>query len=304
MTSSWFARLVVAFLVLPCVLASPAVAEEELARLDHRIVPEASGLAVSRRDERRLWLVNDSGNRAELVSFDLDSRSYSRVKIRGAENRDWEDLAAFTWGDDPWLAIADVGDNRARRDRVQVYLLPEPDSGETSATPEVTLVLRYPDGPRDVESLAVDPLANALYLLSKRDSPPRLYRVELPPRGYTGRYETVAVFVGEIHSIPAPDTAEITAHRRGRYRAQPTAMTLLPDGSAIALMTYRGAYLATLDADRDWLQALNERLCPVTTPALEQGETLAADQQGRLYVTSEGRHPPLYRIAARCRENP
>ena len=297
-------RVAVALILasLLCLSVFDSRAAEVLATLDYRILPEASGLAVSAFDERRIWFLNDSGNRAELIAYDLASDSYTRVKIAGVENRDWEDLAVFKHRGTPWLAIGDVGDNNARRREVEVYLLPEPRPGITKSVVHTTLTLRYPDGPRDVESLAVDTVNNALYLLSKRDRFPHLYRVDMPPLGEEKTYSVTAELLGELRSIPAPGSAEIASHRYGRHRAQPTAMTLLPDGSAIALMTYRGAYLAELHSDRNWLQALNESLCPVDTPVLVQGESIAADAQRRLYLTSEGRAAPLLRLPALCAE--
>lgn len=273
---------------------------ETLAVLDFRILPEASGMALSPSDDHRIWFINDSGNRAELVSYDLGSHSYTRVKVSDTKNRDWEDLAAFEHSGRSWLAIGDIGDNQAKRKKVRIYLLPEPLAGVTRADVHTQIKLRYPDGPRDVESLAVDADANAIYLLSKRDPLPRLYRIDLPELAEGEDLSVTAEFLGEVRSIAKPDSVEVANYPYGKNRARPTAMAMLPDGSAIALMTYRGAYLASLDKDRDWLQALNESLCPVPVPALAQAETIAADGRGRLYLTSEGRRAPLLRVPARC----
>jgi hypothetical protein len=290
----------VAFSVSILSAVKDVAATETLATLDYRVLPEASGIAVSRIDERRLWFINDSGNRAELVSYDLHSRSYTRVKINDTENRDWEDLAAFEYEGASWLAIGDVGDNEAKRKNVRIYFLPEPPAGVTRADAYVQLRVRYPDGPRDVESLAIDAQARAIYLLSKRDLFPRLYRIDLPVLAQGETYAVTAEFLGEVRSIPKPDSEEIASYRYGKNRARPTAMSLLPDRSGIAVMTYRGAYLASLKGDRDWLQALNDALCPVASPSFNQAETIAADKHGRLYLTSEGRDAPLVRVPAHC----
>jgi hypothetical protein len=291
-------RYAIAVCLLPIALTVSAA--ETLATLDFRVLPEASGIAVSPSDERRLWFVNDSGNRAELIAYDLRSDSYTRVKIDDVKNRDWEDLAAFEYAGNPWLAIADVGDNQAKRKNVRIYLLPEPSPGATRASAPTQIKVRYPDGPRDVESLAVDASGSAIYLLSKRDSFPRLYRVDLPALDKARDYAVTAEYLGEVRSIPKPDAEEIASYPYGKNRARPTAMDLLPDGSAVALMTYRGAYLAPLAEDRDWLKALNQSLCPVPGPMLDQAETITADKSARLYLTSEGRRAPLLRISPQC----
>jgi hypothetical protein len=68
-------------------------------------------------------------------------------------------------------------------------------------------------------------------------------------------------------------------------------------------LTYRGAYLAPLGAERDWLSALNDSLCPVSTPVLKQAEGIDGDAEGWLYVTSEGKNAPLLRLPATCRDD-
>jgi len=99
--------------------------------------------------------------------------------VLGARNRDWEDLAAFTWRDRNWIVIGDIGDNAARRRAVRLHLLPEPGPEDTTARPVASLTLMYPDGPRDAEGLAVDATTGTLYVLSKRDRPNRLYQLPL-----------------------------------------------------------------------------------------------------------------------------
>jgi hypothetical protein len=294
-------------LVLICIAlslsANPSSAQavEKLGKLHKKLLPEASGLAVSGYDEQRLWFINDSGNASDLIALELSDGSYSKVKVRKVANRDWEDLEAFSYRGQPWLAIADVGDNSAKRKDVEVHFLPEPRRDEDRVRVHTTITLRYEDGPRDVESVAVDSSTQTLYLLSKRDAYPQLYRVPLPKLVEGARYEAVAEKLGEVRSIPAPRKEDLERYpKHGKYHNQPTSMAALPDGSAIALMTYGGAYLAPLGQDGDWLAALNDRLCAVATPALEQAETIAADSTGRIYVTSEGKKAPLFRLAPRC----
>jgi hypothetical protein len=270
---------------------------------DHRIVPEASGMVVSALRQKRLWLVNDSENDAELVALDLPEKKYLPLRLVGGDNRDWEDLASFLHSGTPWIAIADIGDNFARRPHVSVYFLPEPDP-PVGGTVEVhsTLRLRYPDGARDAESLAIDSETRTLYILSKRDQRPRLYATPLPDLSQPTTLEQELTFLGEVTSIPGPSEEEVRSHRYGRYRAQPTALATYPGSNLVAVLTYRGAYVSKLGEDRDWLAALNEGLCAVDTPPLEQGETLAVDAEGSLYVSSEGKRAPVYRLPAHCAE--
>jgi hypothetical protein len=283
------------------VFTGNAHAVEVLGVLDYKLLPEASGMALSPIDPGRIWFINDSGNRPELIALDSDRFEFKKVEVKGAENRDWEDLASFSYRGDSWLAIADVGDNNAKRETVSLYFLPEPKSPLRAAVTYTRINVSYPDGPRDVESMAVDSQTQTLYLLSKRDPQPRLYSLALPALEKGAEYDLSPRFLGTLDLIPPPSKEELRAFPRyGHHRHYPTAMTMIPDGSAIAVMTYRGVYLAALGPERDWLSALNSSLCPVQTPALKQAESIGADMQRRIYITSEGKNAPLLRLPAQC----
>ena len=77
---------------------------------------ECSGL-VSLGNNEFIGL-NDSGNPAELVMFSLADTSEPRIiKINGANNHDWEELAA----DDRFIYIGDVGNNLGNRKNLGIY---------------------------------------------------------------------------------------------------------------------------------------------------------------------------------------
>ena len=78
-------------------------------------VPEASGIAVA---GGALWTHNDSAGPV-LFRLDASGRATS-VAVAGAEVRDREDLAAAACGAATCLYIADIGDNRASRERITI----------------------------------------------------------------------------------------------------------------------------------------------------------------------------------------
>src|SRR4051812_481526 len=96
-------------------VASPSDAcrvDGKMARLAE--APEASGMAISRRIQGRLWVHNDSG--APVVfGVDENGRVVQRVSITGATLRDWEDIAVAPCAGGSCLYIADIGDNEAHR---------------------------------------------------------------------------------------------------------------------------------------------------------------------------------------------
>lgn len=264
--------------------------------LDYKVLPEVSGLVASRRDPSALWLVNDSGNRAELVAMTVPGMATRRVRVTGARNRDWEDLAAFTLDNEPWLIICDVGDNGAVRKQVALHFLPEPGAGARETEPVSTLQFSYSDGPRDVEAVAVDEGRDRIYLLSKRTKPPVLYSLPLRDAlaaAQDGR-ELTAQALGPVTTIPAPTALELRLSPKfGKFRDQPTAMDLSRDGRSIALLTYGEAYRIDLGPDQTWLEALNGTLTPMIMPVLKQAETIAWAADGGLFATSEQRGSPL-----------
>lgn len=262
--------------------------------IENADIHEASGLAVSRRDPARLWLHNDSGESARVFIIDTSGRGRHSVDINGARNIDWEDLDAYSMDGKPRLLIADVGDNRAARPTVQLYVIDEPaaDADSTSAS---MIDLAYPDGPRDVEAVAVDAEARQAYLLTKRDDPPRLYRVSLEPATVA---PTVAEFLGTVTSIPPPTEEDLSADPKyGRFRAQPTAMSVSADGSRIVVTTYKDSYLYRRTGGERWVDALNRTPELIDVPQFRQTEAAGISADGRtLFIASEQLPAPMARI--------
>src|SRR5262245_31146252 len=130
----------------PCELAAGPVTLPEIV--------ESSGLAVSRRTPGVLWTHNDSGSEAVLFAIDTAGRVRGRVRVP-VRTRDWEDVSAGSCPSGDCLYIADIGDNRQSRGRVQIYRVPEPapEDGHT-AVPEI-FEATYNDGPHNAEAMFV-----------------------------------------------------------------------------------------------------------------------------------------------------
>jgi hypothetical protein len=265
---------------------------------------EASGLAASRRTDGLLWAVNDSGNAPELYALGSRGEDRGSVGVLGVKNTDWEDLAAFTWQGKAYLLVADVGDNRAVRPQVQLHVVPEPlpgDDGRFSGTitPAWSISLQFEDGPRDCEGVAVDEQQGQVLLLSKRTSPPVLYR--LPLRPARSDQMQIARRVVEIKNIPSPDRNDL-AHVFGRYRSWPTAFDIRADGRAAVILTYKNAYLYLRQGGESWRKALTRRPQIIALPddeRLPQREAICFDGEDGLLVTSEGQKAALFRLPSK-----
>src|SRR5688572_19556551 len=94
-------------------------------------LPEASGIAASRRTPGLLWMINDSSP-AVLFGVSESGATNARVQVSGADITDWEDLSIAPCAGGNCLFIGDIGDNDGVRSSIRVYRIPEPSSTETA----------------------------------------------------------------------------------------------------------------------------------------------------------------------------
>lgn len=249
---------------------------------------ELSGLAASRASPGFFWGHNDTGSRPLLYRIGPGGEALGREPVRGAQAFDWEDIAAFEDDGGPALLVGDVGDNLAIRSFVTLYAVREPGrEGEPALLWH--LDFRYPDGPRDCEALAVDMAAREILLVSKRDDPPRLYRLPLPRRAPSG--EATAEFVGTLPALPPVKLGErLAAPIASAFYNSPTALDISADGRTAALVTPRAAYVHRRQPDQRWAEVLLRPVAPLALPDLDQIEAAALSADGRvLFIGSEGR---------------
>lgn len=295
---------VIAAIVLTLGLRDPAAAEEASAAADSPFregywipspaLPELSGLAASRRDPLLMWALSDSGNPAELVSIRAGSLATHAVSVEGTINHDWEDLASFEMDGQSWLLIADTGDNLWLRSEVSLILVPEPDAEAVSVRPARTLRVRYEDGPRDCEAMAVDPVGRRVLLADKTREPVGLYEVSLdaPPGVQVAR--RIASFPP---LVPAPRPRVQSLNSR-QSRGLPTGMDLSADGRRLVVLTYRSATLFERLPEQDWAQALARPRVSVMLPPVTLAESIALDGPATsAWIGTETRPAGLFRWA-------
>ena len=264
-------------------------------------LPEVSGLAVSRAHPGTLWVENDSGNPAAIYAVRSGGALQATLKIEGASNIDWEDIAAFDEGGHHYLLLADTGDNGGIRKILTLYAIEEPAVlRNATVRPVWGIQFRWPDGPRDCEALAVDVRRGEILLVTKKRVPPQLFRLPLHPAG--GGVQT-AELIGTVAGIPQP-TAEDFKDRPGygRYLAQITAADISADGRLFALMDYRRVYLYRrrgdeVSADKSWAQTLARMPQQLSFGWLPQAEAMGFTPAGdALYVSGEHLPAPIVRV--------
>jgi hypothetical protein len=224
-------------------------------------LPEASGAALSRRTPGIVWSHNDSGQPL-LFAFDASGALRGRVRVPNADVEDWEDVSVSRCPAGTCLYIADIGDNNTARRQITVYRLPEPPPDDTESDAAEIFTAAYPDGAHDAEALFV--LNGVVYLLTKGPST-ALYRFPTPLRtGATMPLERVA------------DLA-LTRVTDAETSTDGTWVTVR-NGGEVAF--YRAA-----DITRGGPAAITVPLRNLKEP---QGEGVALDASGTLYLTSEG----------------
>lgn len=273
---------------------NPPLTQEYL--MDTELINESSGLARSHRDPNLLWTHNDSGGKTQTYAIDLQGRYQGTLTLqKPALNLDWEDMTSFVEDGVPKLLLADIGDNSAFRPFLTLYIVDEPETAglarpfELKTLPLLQVEVVYPEGPRDAESIAVDAAERAIYILSKREAQPKLYR--LPLSGLPSL--AVAENLGAINIPRAPEGVD-NPERINWV----TSMDINDDASLLCAQTLTKSYVYRRRAGESWQAALQRAPEAVDIPGYRQIEACAFSADGRaLFITSEGQPAPMARIA-------
>jgi len=260
-------------------------AGEVVGALESPLINEASGIAASRKNANVLWTHNDSGDSARVFAMSYDGTHLGIYNLADASARDCEDIAI---GPGPvegldYLYVGDIGDNGGLYAYVTVYRVAEPvvDSNQSPVNLTLTGVdsirLRYPDGPRDAETLMVDPVTRDIYIISKRTSYSRVYRAAYP------------------QSTSCPTTLEYKCRLPWGWAV---GGDISPSGNIVIVKGYHNASLWHRGQELNLWDAFAGRECSVPLKIEPQGEAICFDADGCGYYTvSEGIYQPIYYFA-------
>src|SRR5438874_1913021 len=82
-------------------------------RLQNRDITESSGIAASYCQNGVYWTHNDSGDGPFIFAMDETGRDLGKWHVAGAENIDWEDIAASKDASGKcFLYLGEIGDNK------------------------------------------------------------------------------------------------------------------------------------------------------------------------------------------------
>ncbi|WP_242900578.1 hypothetical protein [Actinomadura terrae] len=243
-------------------------------------ITESSGLAASARHPGVVYTHNDSGGVPRVYALGPDGRVRAVLTLAGAGARDWEAMALGK--DDqgrPAIYVADIGDNLGGAwPYVTIYRIPEPAQLRTQIIQATRFRIKYADGPRNAETMMINPRTNRVYIASKLFSG-KLY--EGPERLRTGGFNVM--------------------RKVGGAPAMATDGAFSPDGRTCVIRTYFGARMYTVDSGGRPGKSLGS----VSIPFQGQGESITYTPDGRSFLAgSEGKNQPVFQVPVPDKANP
>ena len=235
-------------------------------------LPEASGIAASRRTPGVFWAHNDSDDPV-LFAIDQQGSLKGRVRVTGAQVDDWEDIAVGPCPQGTCIYIADIGDNSGNRKHITIYRAPEPAPGDGATPNAEAFNASYPEGPQDAESLFVTP-DSGVFVITKGD--PGVVALYRFPRQLTRGGIMQLERVGEPVAGPNVEAAN-----------RPTAADVSPDGRWIVVRTTKWlAFHASADLTAGrWRETFRMDLTALNEP---RGEGITFADRHTLMLIGEG----------------
>jgi hypothetical protein len=256
--------LLVGALAVP---ASAADGDEGFSIKDPRI-SESSGLAASRQHPGVYWTHNDQDKGTGVHLYAVDSRTgetVAKVTLSGVGTQ--RDVEAVSIGPDNQIYVGDIGDNyNGEWPYVWIYRLPEPKKLVDQTVRATQYVVKYSDGPRDAESLVVDPKTGRAYVIDKNEDGGHLYEgpAKLSASG-TNIFRPIA-------------TVDLWA----------TDAAISPNGRQLAVRGYLGGI------SYDWNGGKIKRKGRLNVPLQGQGESVTYTADGsKLMYGAEGADSPV-----------
>ena len=243
---------------------------------------EISGIADSAAHSGGLWAHNDSGDSARAFGVSYDGADDGGVwELAGVDAQDWEDMAIGPGPDAgiSYLFLADIGDNAAQRQEIEVHRVVEPGPwGSGGVIDEVdSFTLTYPDGPHNAESFLVDPQSGDWYVITKADDG-----------------------VAQVFRTPAPDDPartvvleQVAAIDLTPYGSLATAADVSADGSLVAIRTYPLVLIYPRQPGEPLESAFDAEPCSPPTEPEAQGEAFTFVGNDGYITISEGSNPPV-----------
>jgi hypothetical protein len=259
-------------------------------RLQYKNMDEISGIAASGIFNDIYYIHNDSGDTSRIFAISPDGKLHNTIYFKGDPTEkqgvcDCEDIAM---GIGPvkgksYVYDGDIGDNDAKRKYITIYRMEEQPSWAKDSiinANAVPLHLKYPDGPKDAETLMIDPIEKLIYIISKRK-------------------DTVKIYTTPLYYKPN-DTLILTKRCKLFFAGiKPfkwiTAGDISKDGKQILVKSYMKVYYWKRTGNEPVWQTLQRKPTELPYVVEKQGEAIGFTPDGKgYYTTSEGVYSPIY----------
>lgn len=249
-------------------------------KIDKDYTKETSGIVQSKKYPGVFWVLDDSGNKDMIFAIDKDGNSasgdkkYKGQKVKGANNRDWEDILV---DDEGHIIIADIGNNCECRDNLRFYYLNESDPGEEKNEVVKEIRFKYPKTKTLLGLIASDFNAEAsffvrdhVYILTKHGhmfGKTKLYRLDDPKEDVVNELTYIDEYAID-GSVTGADTNA--------------------DGTKLAVLTYNSVWVFDIEEGKELLegQAYHRKIKAhqVESIAFYQDSLIIVDEkEGRMY---------------------
>jgi hypothetical protein len=260
-------------------------------RLQDKIMDEISGIAASAVHDGIYYVENDSGDTSRYFAITPEGKIKATIYYKGDSKiqlgvHDCEDIAV---GIGPvkgksYVYVGDIGDNRAQYPYITVYRMEEQKTWITKDSlihaDAVPIHFKYPDGPRDAESLMIDPIEKLIYIVSKRT-------------------DSVTVYTSPLN-FKANDTVMLTKRCKLYFNGfRPfkwiTAGDISRDGQQVLLKDYVKVYYWKRQNNEPIWKTMQRKPTELPYQQEKQGEAIGFTLDGKgYYTTSEGVFAPIY----------
>lgn len=209
---------------------------------------EYSGLTHPTKIQNKnyLWAIEDGATTYFLAINRNSAALAGKWTISGLTTSDIEDCASANVKGVNYLYLADIGDNGNARSTITIYRVLEPTiTGSDGTISSVeTITCQYPAGDlpshKDAECLLVDPDTGDMYIITKRISPIKCYKLA-HQSSYSGTQTLVSM--GAISNDSVLNTLSTTSANSGGANGYVTGGNISPNGSEIVLRSYFGLYV-------------------------------------------------------------
>ncbi|MEX1366428.1 MAG: hypothetical protein AB1Z98_25110 [Nannocystaceae bacterium] len=259
--------------VEPLTECPPMIYANDIGSLGSPDLNDVSGVAASRAGPG-LWMHNGNQDGERVLLTSLDGTVQFEVVTWSGDESDFEDIAV---GPGPvpgksYVYVGDIGDDTATRSWIQIWRFQDFVDPLLFDGLLDYYVYWYPDGPHDAETLFVDPVDAAVYIVAEASGGARLYRAQT-----LTNYDILE----DLGPIDIPFL--------------PTAGDISPQGDFIVMRGTSEGRLWLRAPGQTIADALQQAPCELRIEPEEDGQAIAIMPDERSYVTtSEGLYQPIW----------